>query len=177
IEVVGSAADVYEGRDKIVYLKPDVLTLDIEMPKMDGVEFLRRLIPQFPIAVVVVSSLSSTNAQVTLDALDYGAVDFIQKPSSQFGNKLMIMMEELHNKIIGASKVNVSQIVWNHTVKPNKVKTVLKGTTNKVIVMGASTGGTVALRTVLEEFPPHMPGCVIVQHCLTKRIFVVELKC
>jgi len=164
IEIVGSAADVYEGRDKIVYLNPDVLTLDIEMPKMDGVEFLRRLIPQFPIPVVVVSSLASESAQVTLDALDLGAVDYIQKPSSRFGNKLMDMMDELHTKILCASKVNVNRIKQNYSYKPKTGRTVLHGSTDKVIVLGASTGGTVAIRKVLEEFPPDMPGCVIVQH-------------
>jgi two-component system chemotaxis response regulator CheB len=164
IDVVGTAADVYEGRDKIVYLKPDVLTLDIEMPKMDGVEFLRRLIPQYPIPVVIVSSLSSKNAQVTLDALDFGAVDYIQKPSSRFGNQLMEMMESLHDKILCASKVNVQRIRNRYNSRSNTVRTVLKGSTDKVIVIGASTGGTVAIRTILEEFPPDMPGCVIVQH-------------
>lgn len=168
IEVVGTAADVYEGRDKIVYLEPDVLTLDIEMPKMDGVEFLRRLIPQYPIPVIVVSSLSSENAQVTLDALDYGAVDYIRKPSSRFGNKLMDMMEELHDKLIYASKVNVSRIRSRYNYSVNKGRRVgpgvLKGTTGKVILIGASTGGTIAIRKIVEEFPPDMPGCVIVQH-------------
>ncbi len=164
IEIVGTAADVFEGRDKIVFLKPQVLTLDIEMPKMDGVEFLRRLIPQYPIPVVVVSSLTDKNAQVTLDALDFGAVDYIQKPSSRFGNKLMDMMEELHRKIICAADVNVHKIKRNYNYSIKRGRTVLKGSTSKVIVIGASTGGTVALRKVLEEFPPDMPGCVIVQH-------------
>lgn len=164
LEVVGSAADVFEGRDKIVYLEPDVLTLDIEMPKMDGVEFLRRLIPQYPIPVVVVSSLTSANAQVTLDALDYGAFDYIQKPSSRFGNKLMDMMDELHEKLLCASRVNIQSIVSKYNYSSKKDHGVLKGATGKIIVIGASTGGTVALRKVLEEFPPDMPGCVIVQH-------------
>lgn len=164
LEVVGTAADVYEGRDKIVYLKPDVLTLDIEMPKMDGVEFLRRLIPQYPIPVVVVSSLSAENAQVTLDAMDYGAVDYIQKPSSRFGNKLMDMMDELHEKLIYAARVNVRKISISYNYAVNKKRAVLQGGTEKIIVIGASTGGTVALRKIVEEFPPDMPGCVIVQH-------------
>jgi two-component system, chemotaxis family, protein-glutamate methylesterase/glutaminase len=164
IDVVGTAADVYEGRDKIVYLEPQVLTLDIEMPKMDGVEFLRRLIPQYPIPVVVVSSLTADNAQVTLDALDFGAVDYIQKPSSRFGNKLMEMMDELHRKLICAAGVNVRRIKKNYSYTVKTGRSVLKGSTDKVIVIGASTGGTIALRKVLEEFPPDMPGCVVVQH-------------
>jgi len=164
LEVVGTAADVYEGRDKIVYLKPDVLTLDIEMPKMDGVEFLRRLIPQYPIPVIVVSSLSSDNAGVTLDALDFGAVDYIQKPSSRFGNKLAGMMDELHEKLIYASSVNVKRIRENYNFKVKESTSVLRGATDKIILIGASTGGTVAIKKVVEEFPPDMPGCVIVQH-------------
>lgn len=164
IEVVGTAADVFEGRDKIVYLEPHVLTLDIEMPKMDGVEFLRRLIPQYPIPVVIVSSLSADNAQVTLDALDYGAVDYIRKPSSRFGNKLMEMMDELHQKLICAAGIDVGRIKKNYNFNVKKEQTLLEGSTNKIIVIGASTGGTVALQKVLEEFPSDMPGCVIVQH-------------
>ncbi|MBN2657250.1 MAG: chemotaxis response regulator protein-glutamate methylesterase [Spirochaetales bacterium] len=164
LEVVGTAADVYEGRDKIVFLEPDVLTLDIEMPRMDGVEFLRRLIPQYPIPVIVVSSLSSANARVTLDALDFGAVDYIQKPSSRFGNKLTDMMDELHSKLVYASSVDVNRIRRNYNYKVKRSSTVLTGSTGKVIVIGASTGGTVAIRKIVEEFPPDIPGCVIVQH-------------
>ncbi|MBB6481477.1 protein-glutamate methylesterase/protein-glutamine glutaminase [Spirochaeta isovalerica] len=164
LEVVGTAADVYEGRDKIVYLQPDVLTLDIEMPRMDGVEFLRRLIPQYPIPVIVVSSLTSANAKVTLDALDFGAVDYIQKPSSRFGNKLTDMMDELHAKLVQASTVDVNRIRKNYNYKVSRPGTVLTGTTGKVIAIGASTGGTVAIRKIVEEFPPDIPGSVIVQH-------------
>ncbi len=165
IEVVGSAPDVYVARDKIVYDKPDVLTLDVEMPRMDGVEFLRRLMPQYPLPVVMVSALTAPGAQVTLEALEYGAIDFVLKPSTSFGNKLEDMIDELLQKIKVASTVDVSK--WRnkprHEVKRPK-GAVLHGTTDKVIGIGASTGGTVALRTVIEAFPPDMPGTVIVQH-------------
>ncbi len=165
IEIVGSAPDVYVARDKIVYNKPDVLTLDVEMPRMDGVEFLRRLMPQYPVPVVMVSALTAPGAQVTLEALDYGAIDFVLKPSTSFGNKLEDMLEELLQKIKVASTVDVSR--WrNKSTQGVKRPTgaVLHGTTDKVIGIGASTGGTVALQRVVEAFPPDMPGTVIVQH-------------
>ncbi len=164
IQVIGTASDVFEGRDKIVLLKPDVLTLDIEMPKMDGVEFIKRLIPQYSIPIVVVSSVASDNAQVTLDALDYGAVDYIQKPSVQSGRKLMDMIDELQKKIICASTVKVNAVKKNYSYIPGKRKNAIQNKEEKVIVIGASTGGTIALRKILEEFPSDMPGCVIVQH-------------
>ncbi|MFP4618611.1 MAG: chemotaxis response regulator protein-glutamate methylesterase [Spirochaetaceae bacterium] len=166
IEVVGTAPDVYVARDRIVYLKPDVLTLDVEMPKMDGVEFLRRLMPQYPIPVVMVSALTAPGAQTTLSALDYGAVDFVLKPSTSFGNRLDGMLDELIDKIKMASTVNVSHWKRERGRRPAKKpeSAVLAGTTDKVIAVGASTGGTVALRTMIEVFPPDMPGTVIVQH-------------
>ncbi len=165
IEVIGSAPDVYVARDKIVYEKPDVLTLDVEMPRMDGVEFLRRLMPQYPVPVIMVSALTAPGAQVTLDALDYGAIDFVLKPSTSFGNKLEHMIEELAQKVKVASTVDVSK--WKNKVRHEVRRpqaSVLHGSTDKVIGIGASTGGTVALRTVIEAFPADMPGTVIVQH-------------
>jgi two-component system, chemotaxis family, protein-glutamate methylesterase/glutaminase len=166
IEVIGAAPDVYVARDKIVYQKPDVLTLDVEMPKMDGVEFLRRLMPQYPIPVVMVSALTAPGAQTTLAALEYGAVDFVLKPSTSFGNRLDGMLDELVQKIKMASTVNVSH--WSAQRDKIKAKrpesAVLTGSTDKVLAIGASTGGTVALRTMIEVFPADMPGTVIVQH-------------
>lgn len=165
IEVVGAAPDVYVARDKIVRLEPDVLTLDIEMPRMDGIDFLKRLMPQYPIPVVVVSALAAPGARATLDALENGAVDYVLKPSIRIQNQLSEMLAELKNKILVASKVDVSK--WKKESAPRQqkpVKTVLTGTTDKVIAIGASTGGTVALRTMIERFPADMPGTVIVQH-------------
>ncbi len=166
IEVVGAAQDVYVARDKIVYNKPDVITLDVEMPRMDGVEFLRRLMPQYPLPVVMVSALTGPGASTTLQALEYGAVDFVLKPSSSFGNKLEDMMETLIEKIKAASTVNVAK--WKNQRKQMEIKrpesAVLAGSTNKIIAIGASTGGTVALRQMIEVFPADMPGTVVVQH-------------
>jgi two-component system chemotaxis response regulator CheB len=168
IEVVGTAMDAYSARDKIIQLQPDVLTLDIEMPKMDGVQFLRHLMPQYPLPVIIVSSFSQRGKQVTLDALEAGAIDFIHKPSSNVNRGLISMVLELRTKIKIASSANVSY--WK--ARRNDFFSVYKGVKinsqseirNKIIAIGASTGGTEAIRKVLSTFPENMPGVVIVQH-------------
>lgn len=167
IEVVGTAMDVYIARDKIVFKKPDVLTLDIEMPKMDGIEFLKRIMPQYPLPVIIVSSMSTPGAKVTLEALEYGAIDYVLKPSKKIGESLNKMMKELIEKIKIASKVDVSH--WKSILDvsfPQRQisKKILEGTTDKIIAIGASTGGTVAITKIVESFPPDIPGTVIVQH-------------
>jgi two-component system chemotaxis response regulator CheB len=169
IEVVGTAPDVFIGRDMIIQHKPDVITLDIEMPRMDGVEFLRRLMPQFPLPVVVVSSLTQKGKTITLQALEAGAVDFVSKPTADIARGLTEMMLELRTKIKLASTANVSN--WKNKKftaaenKPQADKTkALTESTDKVIAIGASTGGTEAIRQVLENLPPNMPGIVVVQH-------------
>ncbi|NCP04632.1 MAG: response regulator, partial [Deltaproteobacteria bacterium] len=108
IEVVGTASDPYQARDKIVQLRPDVLTLDVEMPRMDGVAFLRKLMPQYPLPVVMVSSLTQRGKQITIDALDAGAVDFVSKPTSNVASGLNAMIGELRVKVKIASSANVS---------------------------------------------------------------------
>lgn len=167
LEVVGTAPNVYIARDLIVFKNPDVLTLDVEMPRMDGVEFLKRLMPQYPIPVVMVSALTAPGARTTLDALDYGAIDFVLKPSSSFGAGLSEMLDDLKQKIKTAASVDVSR--WKNmefipAVKRRELPRVLAGGTDKVIAIGASTGGTTALRDVITGFPADMPGTVIVQH-------------
>jgi two-component system, chemotaxis family, protein-glutamate methylesterase/glutaminase len=168
IQVVGTAPDVFVARDKIIELKPDVLSLDVEMPRMDGVEFLRRLMPQYPIPVVVVSSLTQKGKQITFQALEAGAVDFVSKPAADVARGLQLMLMELRTKIKIASIANVSH--WkhkraeiNHTENLSRGKS-LSESTDKVIAIGASTGGTEALRKLLVLFPRNMPGVVIVQH-------------
>jgi len=168
IEVVGAAADPYIARDMIVKLKPDVMTLDVEMPRMDGVEFLRKLMPQYPIPVVMVSSLTQRGKQITLDALDAGAVDFVSKPSTDLARGLTGMIAELCTKIKIASTANVAswkgkrgQLPFREKNQENKA---LAESTDKVIAIGASTGGTEAIRTVIRDFPATTPGVVIVQH-------------
>jgi two-component system, chemotaxis family, protein-glutamate methylesterase/glutaminase len=164
IEVIGTACDPYVARDKIVARKPDVITLDVEMPRMDGIEFLRKLMPQMPIPVVMVSSLTQAGAQATFDALEAGAVDFVAKPGSQFGSGLEGMLTELREKVKNARHARV-KAAGARPRAPVAVPTrALKDTTDKVIAIGASTGGTEALREVLSQFPANTPGTVVVQH-------------
>ena len=168
LEVVGSAANPYIARDKIVELRPDVMTLDVEMPRMDGVDFLRRLMPQYPIPVIMVSALTQKGAQITLEALEAGAIDFVTKPSTDVARGLNQMLADLRQKIKMAAKVDLS--AWkNRAVRREKpgpvvVRTALSESTDKVIAIGASTGGTEAIRRVISSFPANMPGIVIVQH-------------
>ncbi len=168
IEVVGTAPDPYIARDMIIKFKPDVMTLDVEMPRMDGVEFLRKLMPQYPIPVVMVSSLTQRGKQITLDALDAGAVDFVSKPTTDLARGLSLMMAELCAKIKISSSANVSHWKGKRNRSPfQKQLTASKAlaeSTDKVIAIGASTGGTEAIRTVISTFPVNTPGVVIVQH-------------
>jgi two-component system, chemotaxis family, protein-glutamate methylesterase/glutaminase len=160
IEVVGTAADAFEARDKIIDLEPDVLTLDVVMPKMNGIEFLKRLMPQYPVPVVVVSSLSDN----VFDALDAGAVDFVTKPdASKTSMGIQGFINELIIKIKIASMAKVSQYKKNYNSNNLKSSTNLKKMYN-VIAIGASTGGTEAIYEIIQAFPREMPGIVIVQH-------------
>lgn len=166
ISVVGTAADPYVARDKILELEPDVLTLDVEMPRMDGVAFLQRLMPQYPIPVIMVSALTERGKKITMEALEAGALDFVTKPSTGVSRGLNAMMADLREKVKIAAHADVSH--WaNRGVQRPKVKSkpqVLSGGTDKVIAIGASTGGTEAIRTMIKMFPASTPGIVIVQH-------------
>jgi two-component system chemotaxis response regulator CheB len=167
IEVCGTASDPFAGRDAIVKLRPDVLTLDVEMPKMNGVEFLRRLMPQFPIPVVMVSSLTERGQKTTLEAMSAGAVDFVAKPK---GGDLGSMIDELRTKVKIASTANVSH--WkNKQYDPAAGggadvanKTAGQVAAKKICAIGASTGGTEALREVICGLPRSFIGTVVVQH-------------
>lgn len=167
IEVVGTASDPYIARDMIIELNPDVMTLDVEMPRMDGVEFLKKLMPQRPIATVMVSSLTERGKKITIDALQAGAVDFVAKPSSDVSRGLNAMIHELRNKVKVAASSNVSH--WKgKKPKPSPAPTIspkaLAESTDKVIAIGASTGGTEAIKDVITRLPAASPGVVIVQH-------------
>ncbi len=168
IEVVGTAADPYAARDKIVELQPDVLTLDVEMPRMDGVAFLRKLMPQFPLPVIMVSSLTQRGKQITMEALDAGAVDFVPKPTSNVASGLNAMLMELRSKVKIASTANVSHWKGKRAPSPSQAMATspaaLAESTDKIIAIGASTGGTEAIRRVIEKFPASTCGTVIVQH-------------
>lgn len=167
IEVIGTASDPYIARDMIVKLRPDVLTLDVEMPRMNGLEFLKKLMPQYPLPVIMVSSLTESGSRITLDALASGAVDFVCKPSSDVKSGLLGMINELHDKIKIAATVDVKSYK-NKKYKPSgnisRNATVLPHTTDKMIAIGASTGGTEALRKLITALPITAPGIVVVQH-------------
>jgi two-component system chemotaxis response regulator CheB len=159
IEVVATASDAYDARDKILKYRPDIMTLDVEMPKMNGIEFLKKLLPQYPIPVVVISSVSSN----VFDALNAGAIDFITKP----GQITSMSPEGLINELIVKIKIASS----SKLIKFNQSSTAISPTnkkitfnSNTIIAIGASTGGTEALFHLLKDLPKNMPGIVIVQH-------------
>ncbi len=166
IDVVGCAGDPYTARDKIVLLRPDVLTLDVDMPRMDGLEFLKKLMPQFPVPTIMVSAFTERGAKITLDALEAGAVDFVTKPRAGQGFSLEAMILELRTKVKIAGTVDVSH--WkNRKNELFKSRGCLGGQgmfKDTLIAMGASTGGTEAIRQVLTRIPGNCPGIVVVQH-------------
>ena len=158
IEVVATASDPYEARDMILEYHPDVMTLDIELPKMDGIKFIRKLLPQYPIPVLMLSSLSDR----VFDALAAGAVDFVAKPRTTDRSELeYFLTTELPFKIKIASTASLSNIKKN-VAASNALNT--RKTSERVIAIGASTGGTEAIAKVIAEFGPDTPGTVIVQH-------------
>lgn len=159
IQVVATATDPYEARDKIIRFKPDVMTLDIELPKMSGLEFLRKLMPQYPMPVIVLSALS----EKVFDAMQAGAVDFVAKPVVTNQKELeAFLVNELPVKIKVASTAKISRIKQSAHVVENK--SAKKGNKDVIIAIGASTGGTEAIASVVKEFPADVPGTVIVQH-------------
>ena len=162
IEVVGSAVDPFVARDKIAQFRPDVITLDIEMPRMDGLSFLSKLMAHYPIPVVIVSSLAPQNSENAIRALALGAVEIIGKPGSQFSAP--DVGGELVRAIRTASMARVSARVERSKSSSKITTRPTLETTHKVIAIGASTGGTTALLDVLSDFPPNCPGTVIVQH-------------
>ena len=164
IKVVGSAIDPYVARDKIVRLKPDVITLDLEMPRMDGLSFLSKLMRYHPLPVVVVSSLTPANSQNAIRALELGAVEVICKPGSSLSSP--DISRQLANAIRAAAKARIASPAPGATGLADRGRQYnfsLK-TTHKVIAIGASTGGTIAIETLLKELPSNIPGLVIVQH-------------
>lgn len=163
IEVVAVAPDAYVARDKVVQLKPDVICLDVEMPRMDGITFLRKLMQHMPTPVVMVSSLTRKGAQVTLDALEAGAIDYVAKPHSYIYDGGAEIEKELIEKVRTAAKANVQHRALTTPAKP-VAYTALAETTQKLIAIGASTGGTEAIKEVLTRMPRNSPGIIIVQH-------------
>ncbi len=165
IEVVGTAPDPYVARDKIVRLKPDVITLDIEMPRMDGITFLKKLMRYYPLPVIIVSSLTPKGSQLALEALSIGALEVISKPSVSYS--VGEMSVQLADKIRAVAYVNMDARKTAAAAEPRKAQLSSKAlaqTTNKIIAIGASTGGTEALRVVLTSMPLNAPGILVVQH-------------
>lgn len=163
IEVVGTAPDPYIARDKIVKLKPDVITLDIEMPRMDGITFLRKLMHYYPLPVIIVSSLTPKGGKLAIEALEAGAVEIINKPShAKEVSDISVLLIE---KIKAAAEVNLNcnhqQNIDKSTIKRYRT---IKDTNIDLIAIGASTGGTNAVRRILMELPRNIPGIIIVQH-------------
>lgn len=187
IEVIGTASDPYDAREKIKELHPDVLTLDVEMPKMDGVTFLKNLMRLHPVPVVMVSTLTEKGADVTFEAMDLGAVDFVTKPKIDLANTFEDYSAEICSKVKTAARVSrfmlerqYARYVANKEHKPSIAKASLDSTvarkskpafsnrhfrtTDKIIALGASTGGTEAIKEVLMRLPADAPGIVITQH-------------
>lgn len=159
IEVVGTASDPYMARDKIIELEPDVLTLDVEMPRMNGIEFLRRLMPQYPIPVVMISALNNA----VFEALQAGAVDFVCKPDASGGRSVNTFINELIIKIKIASMAKVGHRKSDSAYR--QVVGGVRGNSNiKMIAIGSSTGGTEAIASIIKNLPADVPGIVIVQH-------------
>jgi len=166
IEIVGSAPDPYVAKDKILQLNPDVLTLDVEMPRMDGLTFLKKIMEYRPMPVIMVSSLTKRGCDLTISCLETGAVDFITKPEIDVADGIETMLGSLAEKIKFAARVKVNKRgLSGKTDSPAPIlSSAMIETTNKILAIGASTGGTEAIKTVLTRLPADSPGIVITQH-------------
>ncbi len=176
MEVVGAAADPLIARDKIKALNPDVLTLDVEMPRMDGLTFLGNLMRLRPMPVIMVSSLTEEGAETTFKALELGAIDFVSKPKIDLAGTLNDFAEEIVGKVrmaagarvrarTGVATIpNIAPKYSADAVLPVVSKQRMLKTTDRIIAIGASTGGTEAIREVLQGFPADTPAVVIAQH-------------
>ncbi len=171
IEVVGTAADPYIARDKIKKLNPDVLTLDIEMPRMDGIQFLENLMRLRPMPVVMVSTLTEKGADVTFKALELGAIDFVTKPTVDVSNQLSLYSDELIEKVKTAAVARIQSVqrtpaaqnISSNAPQKNSAPVSTKAV-DRMIAIGASTGGTEAIKEVLTRLPADTPPIVITQH-------------
>lgn len=169
IEVVGTAIDPFDAREKIKDLKPDVLTLDIEMPRMDGITFLKNIMRLRPMPVVMISTLTDKGADITLEALQLGAIDYISKPKLDVRSSLPSLSADIINKVKQAARANLSAV--EHNIKQEQLAkpfTPLPADhPNKridVICIGSSTGGTEAIKEILTTLPSEMPPILIAQH-------------
>ena len=169
IEVVGTASDPLIARDKIKALNPDVLTLDVEMPRMDGLTFLKNLMRLRPMPVVMISTLTAKGAEVTLEALALGAVDFVAKPKADVPKVLQDYADEIITKVRMAAKAKVKALDFENSTgsRGNVNQTPISRhfrTTDKIIAVGSSTGGTEALKQLVRMLPQDSPAMVVTQH-------------
>ena len=166
MEVVGTAPDPYSGRDKLVSLRPDVMTLDIEMPRMDGLTFLKKVMAHFPVPTIIVSSVTKQGCQTSLKALEIGAVNVVPKPSEAYS------IESIEPQLLQAiraaalARISPSREIPKADTNVQATKSVISSiaTTNKIIAIGSSTGGTEALKDVIYNLPANTPGTLVVQH-------------
>lgn len=165
IEVVGTAPDPYVARRKIVKLKPDVITLDIEMPRMDGIMFLRKLMQYYPLPVIIVSSLSTKGSKLALEALSLGALEVISKPGEAYSvGDMSVQLAEKIRAVYGAKLKPVNSQTHERPLEGVIESKALSTTTHKIIAVGASTGGTNAIKQILTRLPRNTPGVLVVQH-------------
>ncbi len=164
IQVIGTAVDPYVARDKIVKLKPDVITLDMEMPRMDGLSFLAKLMKHYPMPVVVLSSVTPENSDTAVKALELGAVEVLSKPGSAYSTQNI--SKSLAHAVRAAAAAKIKAVKKESAPVSREVHSnqFQFETTHKVLAIGASTGGTKAIETVLSRLPATTPGTVIVQH-------------
>ena len=172
IEVVGTAMDPYVARRKIKELNPDVITLDVEMPRMDGLTFLEKIMTLRPMPVLMISSLTEKAARVAMRALELGAVDYVTKPKNDLAHSLQEYSEEIVHKVLNAAQAKLSVLSGNRRTGEGKAVAAVKSrggsghfkTTDKIIAIGASTGGTVAIAEILRRLPATTAGVVVTQH-------------
>ena len=171
IEVVATAKDPFDARNKILKFKPHVMTCDVEMPKMNGIEFIRRLLPQYPLPVIVVSSVNGA----VFEAMDAGAVDFVVKPDTTNMQSVEQFIYEMIEKIKIASNAKIVQNKAKNSMYYNREHDSFDS--NKIVAIGASTGGTEAISMILKNMPSTVPGIVIVQHIppVFSRLFAERL--
>jgi two-component system, chemotaxis family, protein-glutamate methylesterase/glutaminase len=171
IEVVGTAADPLFAKTKITSLTPDVITLDVEMPRMDGLSFLEELMHTNPLPVIMVSALTQKSCDTTLRALELGAIDYVSKPTIDISDGVMALADEIISKVRIAARARVrtrkSTLMPASEVRlglPSALDTRRMATTDRIIAIGASTGGTQALTEIITVLPESVPGIVVVQH-------------
>ncbi|MET1255055.1 protein-glutamate methylesterase/protein-glutamine glutaminase [Aliikangiella maris] len=163
IKVVATAVDPFDAREKIKKYQPDVITLDVEMPKMDGLTFLKNIMRLRPMPVIMVSTLTQAGAEITLQALNLGAFDFVGKPSTDVKDSILMLADELIEKVKAAAKCNTAALESSKRSRKRLIRDNQNGEC-ELIAIGASTGGTEAIHSIITQLPVNMPPIVIVQH-------------